>query len=157
MYHPPARKTKGMRIYRPGIVLALLIAAALLVLYHMHWGSGGGMQGDAGQPAGPQDTFMTRAAALDDPVGFKGFWLQQQGHRNTSTLEAVEQQKHSSEDKRRAAQLAQPGVLCTNTCFKVRDRVLAACFCCFCVSPEFTHTEFAPPHLHLLCAVPPGQ
>jgi hypothetical protein len=102
-----------------GLVAALLVMACFFVLLDFSW------YGDSSVTAPEEEEFVsdvisTITAQLDDPVGFKGYWLQQQGFdSNKSSIEAVRKQRHRDEDKRLAAQLAQPGVICTNTCFKV--------------------------------------
>lgn len=79
-------------------------------------------------PPEPEDPVVVRAAQLDDPVGFKSHWLQQQGYKADRSIEAVARQQHSSAESLRAAQLKQPGVICTNTCFKV----CVGCLACSC-------------------------
>jgi hypothetical protein len=101
-----------------GLVAALLVMACFFVLLDFSW-YGDSVTAPEEEDFIP-DVITTRTAQLDDPVGFKGHWLQQQGFdSNKSSIEAVRKQRHRDEDKRLAAQLAQPGVICTNTCFKV--------------------------------------
>jgi hypothetical protein len=96
-------------------VAALLALAAILMLFDLSWSDGG-----SSTPVEPEDITVTKTAQLDDPVGFKAFWMQQQGYSAKSSLEAVRRQRHSSQQKKLEAQKKQPGVICENTCFKVR-------------------------------------
>lgn len=97
-----------------GVVAALLVLAGLLLLLDFSW-----YEGDAEALPEAEDFVTSRAAQLDDPVGFKGFWLKQQGYTNKSSLEAVSRKQYRDAEKKLAAQMKQPGVICKNTCFKV--------------------------------------
>jgi hypothetical protein len=97
-----------------GVVAALLVLAGLLLVLDFSW-----YDGDAITLPEVEDFVATRAAQLDDPVGFKSFWLQQQGYTNKSSLEAVSRKQYRDAEQKLAAQMKQPGVICKNTCFKV--------------------------------------
>lgn len=97
-------------------VAALLVLAAILLLFDLSWSDS-----NSSTPVDPEDITTIRAAQLDDPVGFKSVWMQQQGYSAKSSLEAVRRQRHSSQQQKLEAQKRQPGVICDNTCFKVRS------------------------------------
>jgi hypothetical protein len=97
-----------------GVLAALLILAGMLLVLDFSW-----YEGDAITLPQVEDFVATRAAQLDDPVGFKNFWLQQQGYTNKSSLEAVSQKQYRDAEQKLAAQMKQPGVICKNTCLKV--------------------------------------
>lgn len=99
-------------------VVVLLAMGGLLLLLDLSWYDEGASTPNESDPG--LDVISTKTAQLDDPVGFKSHWLQQQGYdSNKSSIEAVRRQRHRDEEQKLAAQLAQPGVICTNTCFKV--------------------------------------
>lgn len=97
-----------------GAVAAFLVIAAALTLLDLSW-----YEDSTSTPGEPEDIIVTRASQLDDPVGFKAFWMQQQGYSAKSSIEAVRRQRHSSQQQKLDAQKRQPGVVCENTCFKV--------------------------------------
>lgn len=97
-----------------GVVTALLCLAGLLLLLDFSWYEGG-----ASTPPVEEEYVVSRAQLLDDPVGFKSFWLKQLGHSNKSSIEAAARQQPGDAEQKLAAQLKQPGVICKNTCFKV--------------------------------------
>lgn len=128
LYAPDTSTTMGKKLHKPllvsvrvgcanrshrwAVATALLCLAALCLVLDFSQFAGGG---DSIPPE--QEEFVdTRLEQLDDPVGFKSYFLQQQGH---SSMEAVARKKHRDAQQTLAAQLKQPGVICENTCFKV--------------------------------------
>jgi len=115
MVHHTIRKLRGLPVRVVGfvnqptrIVAALLTLAVLCAVFDVISNS------QQSEPATePQLVVATRAAELDDPVGFRTFSLQQQGY--SGSAEAV---GHRSSGKSRLS--SKTGHICENTCFKVR-------------------------------------
>lgn len=97
---------------RWALATTLLCVAALCLVLDFSQFAGG----SDSIPPEQAELVDTRVEQLDDPVGFKSYFLQQQGH---SSIEAVSRKKHRDAQQKLAAQLKLPGVMCKNTCFKV--------------------------------------
>jgi hypothetical protein len=157
------------RSHRWAVATALLCLAALCLVLDFSQYAGGGDS----IPAEQEEFVDTTLEQLDDPVGFKSYFLQQQGH---SSIEAVARKKHRDAEQKLAAQLKLPGVICENTCFKVCYVFFGALLpqTCACAGvharlsprpkesmPGWQRHTTMPAQLHgrqtSLCLVPAGQ
>lgn len=125
MGHHTVRKLRGLPVRVVGfvnqptrIVAALLTLAVLCAVLDVI--SSNSQQSEPATET--QDVVATRAAELDDPIGFRTFSLQQQEY--SGSAEAV---GHRSSGKSRLS--SKSGHICENTCYKVRLLPKLDCCC----------------------------